>query len=162
MQEIRELQNQDLRADPAWSINSGKMESSPGDFPGFRRLWEAASSAGLKGSEILWPSSVGIFHRSDCCLLTSLVGSRPLVLCAPFFTSCEAMEFAKTGHRWEERPDLPVSLLMVLHALRLECEKSMEFTASSHRSCFFRSSPESRGKATLSESVPTEAQMKEQ
>jgi len=38
MQELRKSQNQDLRADPAWSINSGKMESNPGDFPGFRRL----------------------------------------------------------------------------------------------------------------------------
>jgi len=46
------------------------------------------------------------------------------------------MEFAEMGHRREERPDLPVSLLMVLYALRLECEKSMELTASSHRSCF--------------------------
>ena len=32
MQELRKSQNQDLRADPAWSINSGKMESKPGDF----------------------------------------------------------------------------------------------------------------------------------
>jgi len=130
MHELRKSQNQDLRADPAWSINSGKMESNPGDFPGFRRLRSATSSSGLKGSEILWPSGVGIFHRSDICLLTSLVGSRPPVLCAPFFTSCEAMEFAVTGHRREERLDLLVSLLMVLHALRLECEKSMEFLPS--------------------------------
>jgi len=41
---------------------------------------------------------VGIFHRLDSSLLTSLVDSRSPVLCAPFFTSCEAMEFAKTGH----------------------------------------------------------------
>jgi len=47
MQEVRKSQNQDLRADPAWSINSGKMEFSPGDFPGFRRLKAAASSSGL-------------------------------------------------------------------------------------------------------------------
>jgi len=46
------------------------------------------------------------------------------------FFSCEAMEFTETGHRREERPNLPVSLLMVLHNLRLECGKSMEFTAS--------------------------------
>jgi len=32
---------------------SGKSESSPGHFPGFRRLREAESSSGLKGSEIL-------------------------------------------------------------------------------------------------------------
>jgi len=66
-----------------------------------------------------------LIHRLDSCLLTNLVDSRPPVLCALFFTSCEAMGFAKTGHRREERPDLPVSLLIVLHALRLECEKSM-------------------------------------
>jgi len=101
-----------------------------------------------------------MFHRSDSCLLTSLVDSRLPVLCAPLFTSCEAMEFAETGHRREERPDLPVSLLIVLHALRLECEKSMELTASSHRSCFF-CCRESRDEAALSESVPTGARIKE-
>jgi len=122
MQEVRKSQNQDLRADPAWSINSGKMESSPGDFPGFRRLRAAASSSGLKGSEILWPSGVGIFHRSDSFLLIILEDPRPPFLCAPFFTSCEAMEFAETGHKREERPDLPVSLLMMFRSLRLECE----------------------------------------
>jgi len=53
MQELRKLQNQDLRADPAWSMNSGKMESNPGDFPGFRSLRTAVNSSGLKGLEIL-------------------------------------------------------------------------------------------------------------
>jgi len=53
MQEVKKPQNEDLRADPAWSINSEKMESRPGDFPGIRRLRAAASSSGLKGSEIL-------------------------------------------------------------------------------------------------------------
>jgi len=161
MQEVRKSQNQDLRADPAWVMNSGKMECNPGDFPGFRRLRAAASSSGLKGSEILWPSGVGIFHRSDSSLLTSLVDSWSPVLCAPFFTSFEAMEFAETGHWRKERPDFPVSLLMVLHTLRLECEKSMELTASSHRSCFFCSSRDSRDEAALSESVPTGVRMKD-
>jgi len=40
------------------------------------------------------------------------------------------MEFAERGHRREELPDLPVSLLMVLRTLRLECEKLMELTVS--------------------------------
>jgi len=71
------------------------------------------------------------------------------------------MEFVETGHRREERPDLPVCLLIVLHALRLECEKLMELTASSHRSCFFYCSRETRDEAALSESVPTGARMKE-
>jgi len=53
MQEVRKPQNQDLRAEPAWSINCGKMESNPGDFPGFRRLRAAANSSGLKVSGIL-------------------------------------------------------------------------------------------------------------
>ena len=127
---------------------------------GFRRLRAAASSSGLKGSEVLWPSGVGIFHRSDSCLLTNLVDSLSLVLCAPFFTCCEAMEFVETGHWRKVRPDLPVSLLMVLHALWLECEKS-ELTASSHRSCFFSPSRNSRDEVALSESVPTGAQVKE-
>ena len=87
-------------------------------------------------------------------MLTSLVDSRSSVLCAPFFMSCEAKEFAETRHWRKERPDLPVSLLMVLHALRLECEKSMELTASCHRSCFFCPSRVSRDEAALSESVP--------
>jgi len=91
----------------------------------------------------------------------SLVDSWPLVLCTPFFTGCEAMEFAETGHRREERQDLPVSFLSVLHALRLECEKSMELTSSSHRSCFFCCGRESRDEAALSEAVPTGARIKE-
>jgi len=69
-------QNQDLRASPALSINSGKMESRPGDFPGLRSLRAAASPSGLKGSEILHHLGVGTFHLSNSCLLTSLVNSR--------------------------------------------------------------------------------------
>jgi len=53
MQELRKSQNQNFRADPAWSISSGKMESNPGDLPGFKRLRAAANSSSLKGSEIL-------------------------------------------------------------------------------------------------------------
>jgi len=52
-QEVRKSQNRDLRADPAWSINSGKFESNPRDFPGFRRLRAAANSSGLNASELL-------------------------------------------------------------------------------------------------------------
>jgi len=122
MRDVRKSQNHDLRAHPAWSVNSGKMEPRCRDFPGFRHLRAAASSTSLKGSDILWPPGVGIFYWSDSSLLTSLVDSRSPVLCAMFFTSCKVMEFARWGteHRWKERPDLPVSLLMVLHTLRLE------------------------------------------
>ena len=51
-QEVRKSQNQDLRADLVWSINSGKMESRLEDFPSFRRLRAAASFSGLEGPEI--------------------------------------------------------------------------------------------------------------
>jgi len=63
---------------------------------------------------MLSPSGVGTFHRSDTSLLVNLGDLRFLVLCAPFFTSCEAMVLAETGHRREVCPDLPVSLLVVL------------------------------------------------
>jgi len=39
------------------------------------------------------------------------------------------MESAEAGHANEERPDLPVSLLVVLYAWRLQCEKSVELTS---------------------------------
>jgi len=45
------------------------------------------------------------------------------------------MDFATMGHEGEECDDLPVSLLMVLHAFRGECEKSVELTACFHLSC---------------------------
>ena len=150
MQEVRKSQNQDLRVDPAWNINSGQIESSPGDFPGLSCLRAETSSSGRKDSEILCTSGVETFYRSDSCLL-SLVDVRSPVLCAPFFTSCEAIEFAVTGHRREESPDVPVSLLMALKVLQLECEKSMELTVSFHRSWFFCSSQKSRDEAALSE-----------
>jgi len=77
MQEVRKSQNQDLRADPAWNIYFGKMKSNPRDFPGFRCQRAASRSFGLKCPEIMWPSGVGLFHRSGNCLLTSLVNSWP-------------------------------------------------------------------------------------
>ena len=45
-----------------------------------RRLRAAASSSGLKGPEILFPSGARTFHRSDSSLLTSLVDSRLLLV----------------------------------------------------------------------------------
>jgi len=161
VQKVRKSQNQNLGADPAWNINSGKIESNPGGFPGFRRMRAAASSSGLRGSEILWLSGTGIFHRSDSFLLIILVDYRPPVLCAPFFTIYEAMEFAETRRKREECPDLPVRLFKVLHALWLKCEKSLELTASSHHSWCFSSNWKSRDEAALSESVLTGTRVKE-
>ena len=51
----------------------------------------------------------------------------------PLFTSCDAMELAVIGHSPKDGLDLPVNLFYVLHALRLECVKSILWIASSHR-----------------------------
>jgi len=101
MQELKEIAKTRFESRPGVEYNSGKMESSPGNFPGFRRLRAAARSSGLRGSEILWPSCVGIFHKSDSFLLISLKDSLYPVLCGPFLVSCEAMLFAQqhTGER---------------------------------------------------------------
>jgi len=159
MQEVRKSQNRDFESQPGVEYELREYGMQPGDFPGFRRLRATASSSGLKGSEILWPSDVVIFHRSDSSLLTNLVISRSPFLCAPFFR--REMELAEMGHWRKKRPDLPVSLLMVLHALQLECDKSIDLTASSHRSCFFCPSRDSRDEAAPTVSVPTGARIKE-
>jgi len=117
--EVRKSQNLGLKAASAWSMNLGKIESKPGDFSGFKRLRTAASSPVLKGPKILFPSGAGTFHSLHSSLLVGLVDSAPPVLCASIFMSCEAMEFAETGHRRWERPDLPVGSLMAFHALLL-------------------------------------------
>jgi len=48
-QEVKKPHNVVLRAGPAWSINSGKIESRPGRFPGFRRLEAIAISFDVNG-----------------------------------------------------------------------------------------------------------------
>ena len=47
------------------------------------------------------------------------------------------MAFAETGQLRGLCRDLPVRLLIVLHAFLLECEKSMFWTASDYRSLRF-------------------------
>jgi len=102
-----------------------------------------------KGSETLILSGVGDLRQDGEFLV-----EKPGRIAVPgpvrlFFTSCEAMEFAET-HRHEERPDLAVSLFMLFHSLRLECEISMELTASSNRSCLYCSTRKSRDQSALS------------
>ena len=48
----------------------------------------------------------------------------------PFLPSCDAIEFAEMGQGWRVFLDLPVKLLMVFHASRLECVKSMVLTTA--------------------------------
>ena len=61
MLEVRKPQ--DLRTGPSWSITSGKIESKPEDFPGFRCLRAVASLSGVKWSEMLSLSGVGTFRQ---------------------------------------------------------------------------------------------------
>ena len=91
MQEVRKSQNQDSRFDPAWSMNSGKIESKPGDFPCSWCLRALASSFDVKGPGIRFPSGIGTFHKSDSCLLMSLVDSRfpDTIKCSHFLFELE-------------------------------------------------------------------------
>ena len=97
--------------------------------------------------------------RTAPCWRAWLIRSPSLV--CHFFTSCEGDGVWWDGAQVRGRPDLPVSLLMVLHTLRLECEKLMKLKASSHCSCFFCAIQEWRDKAALSESVPAGTLRKE-
>jgi len=115
MQEVKKSHNQDLKADPAWSINSGKIESNLGDFPNSRWIREKANSPGMKGLEMLFPSVVGTFHRSDT-LLPSLVDSRFLVLCALYFTSCCARRWnSLNGFTCKKEKAIPIALRKFQH-----------------------------------------------
>ena len=59
------------------------------------------------------------------------------------------MALAETGQLRGLCRDLPIRLLIVLHAFLLECEKSMFWTASDHRSPRFLSSQVIRAVAAL-------------
>ena len=59
------------------------------------------------------------------------------------------MALAETGHLRGLCRDLPVRLLIMLHAFLPECEKSMFQTASDHRSLRFLSSQVIRAVAAL-------------
>jgi len=100
---------------------SGNMESGPGAFPGFS-CWSArANSSEVNSPEIHLCSGVGILQRSDTSLFTSLYDSRYLVLYDLFFTSCDTMDLAVMRHGRCGFLDLPVRLLIVVQANRLEC-----------------------------------------
>ena len=55
MQEEKNLFNQDFMAAPAWSINSGQIESGPGAFPDCSSWRALANSSGVKSPEMLSP-----------------------------------------------------------------------------------------------------------
>ena len=112
-----------------------------------------ANSSEVNLSDILSVSGVGALQRSVISLRKDLSDSKSLTLCAPFFTNCDAVEFVEVGHWWREPRDLPVKLLSMIHVVRLECVKSIEFMASVQRSFLSWSSLDSRAVTDLLESV---------
>ena len=82
----------------------------------------------LEGVTYISLSDVRTFQKVGHLLVDEPDGLEVHRFCASFFTSCETTEFADTGHRREECQDKPVNLSMVLHAMRLKFEMSMELT----------------------------------
>ena len=80
-------------------------------------------------------SGVETLQRSDTSEATSLLDSWSLTGKILFLTTCNVMELAEMGHLQEVCFNLPVSLLRVLQAKRLECEKSIKLMALFHCSC---------------------------
>ena len=86
-----------------------------------------------------WP-----FQRSDTSCETSRDDSRSIPSYLPFLISWDAIALAETVQWRGERRDLPVRLFNIFRAFRIECEKSIVWTASNHRSLHFLSSLRSR------------------
>ena len=160
MQEDRILLSQDFNAAEAWRISSEHIESGPGAFPCFSSWRALANSPGVKSPDILLSAGVGILHSSVTSLDTSRADSRSFVSYTPFLTNYEAIELAETGQGRGECLDLPVKLLMMFHASRLECVKSMVLTASDQRSLRFSSSAASRAVAAVLVASPCGARRK--
>jgi len=137
--EMQMLKRKGFRTDPCvdWRPHSTKR---------INLLRLPLSVVSVKVRHQVYPSGVENFQKVGRLLDDEPGGLEVPALCAPFDTGCEAMKFAETGYRREECPEWPVSLLMVLHALRLECEKSMELTGFSHRFLVVCSSREGRDK----------------
>ena len=106
------------------------MLSCPGALPDFNFLMAASSSSTVKSDDRL-ASAVAALESEvtsrDVQRAKSLSASGKRLL----LRSCEAIEFAVTGHL-ECFVLLSVSLFMVCHALRLECVKSTDSTTSVH------------------------------
>ena len=64
-QEERKSRNQNFKAAPAWSINSGQMKSGLGALPGFKCWRAAVNSLCEKLSEIFTASVVVALQKSD-------------------------------------------------------------------------------------------------
>ena len=118
-------------------------------FPWLKVLERGSEFSGWEvAGEIYWrwyqgPPMVRHFLRNE---------SRRLTINTSYFlflTSWAAMALTETGQLWGLCRDLPVRLLIVLHAFLLECGKSMFWIASDHRSLRFLSSQVIRAVAAL-------------
>ena len=120
---------------PWWTRNFGWMLSRPAALPTFSWLIALVSSSSVKSPD-RFESAPGALESwlTSCDILRA----KSLSACwkRPFSRYCVAMAFAEMGHL-EGAVDLPVSLLMVCQALRLEWVKSMDSTVSVQRSLRF-------------------------
>ena len=113
-------------------------KSGPVVLPGFK--CERAEVNSVRNSQRYHRSGVMALQRSDTSWETSQDDLQSIASYLPFFTSWDAIASAETG-QWEgEFCDLLVRLFNILHAFRLECEKSMLWIASDHQSLRFLSS----------------------
>jgi len=107
------------------------MESNPGDFPGFKRLRAAANSSGPKGSEILWPTGVGL-PKVGQLFVDELGGLAITSLVCPVLHQLEGDGMYRDGAQ-AGVGSRPASMFVDgSPCLALECEKSMKLTGSSH------------------------------
>ena len=139
MPEDRNMFNQDLKAEPAWSISSGYKESGPGAFPDLNSSRALVNFFGEKSPKIHLSGGVKILQSWDTSLTISLADSQLIVLYTPFLTNCEAIELLVMEQRRRVCLVLPVKLLIIFHANPMECVKSIFFTASDQQFSRFSS-----------------------
>ena len=120
------------------------------------------SSSVVISQERLSLSGVKTLHRSDTSDAMSQADSQSLTGKILFLTTFDAMEFAETGYLREVCLDLSVSILRVLHAKKLECEKLTELMHPFHCSRLHWSGWNSSAVAALPEFSPLGASRKVQ
>ena len=120
--------SQSMRRGPAQESCSGWMLSGPGAFPDLSEPRPRFISAGVKA--VVRPRSAdGVLLTSFSLLLTAREKSLSGEVYLPLLMRMRAISSGVTGQVFFLEV-LPVSLLIVCHAFRLECVKSMLSTTS--------------------------------
>ena len=122
------------------------MPSTPGALPVFSCWITVSISCVVKSLDRLESQPRALC--SSWTLVNVVVKSLFALGKRPLLSSSDAMEFAVIGH-CAGVVDLPVSLLMVCHARRLECVKSIYSTVSVHLCLRFSFSLQNRSFAAM-------------